>query len=545
MPKADPGHVFRTSSKSFSEEEAKKFSEKIFREGFDPHYITTKIIEFGKILTGIPIYSYQYDPIYRIIYSVITIEGAVLTMLFSRQSGKTEAVAFVIDTLAVILPALTSIFPELEQYKDGIKIGLFAPQSDQVSTTYGRCMTRLGTENAQLVMQDPGIDIYLQSEVNLRLSNGSHAFGQVASKQSKVESKTYDLIFCEEAQDLDSYMVQKSIEPMTSATSGTIVKVGTTGTTKNHFWFDIQDNIRNNRKVKDARLMYHFENDYKKVIQAKREQHEKDGKLFHLNYEKDVLRKRERWGEESDAFRLGYGLKWALDSGMFFTDKDWKLMINQKMGFPSKIESSWMTVAGLDIAKESARTILTIGQVIEREEGDAPIKKIIGWVDLKGHDYEEQHYAIMNALVDYNVRVLYADYTGVGKPVVDRLMYACGEHVHIVPYTFTRPSKSDMWTNLMNDTKQRRIIVPANKAVAATEEFQEFESQMKALQKWYEGSYLVAEKAEGEFDDYCDSLALMALAGNDVRPPEIQDDDYNPLLDGLGGRISEIKRNSW
>jgi hypothetical protein len=39
----------------------------------------------------------------------------------------------------------------------------------------------------------------------------------------------------EEAQDLDTTLVQKSIEPMVSAVGGTIIKCGTTGTSKSDF----------------------------------------------------------------------------------------------------------------------------------------------------------------------------------------------------------------------------------------------------------------------------------------------------------------------
>jgi hypothetical protein len=51
-------------------------------------------------------------------------------------------------------------------------------------------------------------------------------------------------ILLEEAQDLDTTLVQKSIEPMVSAVGGTIIKCGTTGTSKSDFWQEIQYNIK-------------------------------------------------------------------------------------------------------------------------------------------------------------------------------------------------------------------------------------------------------------------------------------------------------------
>lgn len=549
----EEGFVFETESHSFSKSETEKAAKEIADEGtksgFDPFFITEKIIEFGKLLTGIPLYDYQYGPAYRVIFSVINVEGATLSMLFSRQSGKTEDVAFIVDTLTVILPALAQFIPELDQYKDGIKIGLFAPQSEQVTTTYSRCMSRLNTDTASEIMADPDIETYLESDVRLELSNGSYLTGQTASKQSKIESKTYDLVFIEEAQDTDSLIVQKSIEPMCTATNGTIVKIGTTGTEKNHFWYTIQDNRKNDRKVKDPRLVTHFENDYKKVIESKRRQFNIDGKKFHLNYEAFVLRKKKEWGEHSDPFRLAYALIWALESGMFVTDREYEGICNRKMGLvdPDDIKREWLIAAGLDIAKTDASTVLTIGAVENIRDADfenPPQKRILAWIELHDVDYEAQHNIIMDAMVDFEVDILFADYTGVGKPVVDRLQFACGDAVMIVPYTFSRPSKSDMWQNLQADIKARRLIVPANKEVKATEEYQNFEMQMKNLTKWYEGSYLVAEKSDGYRDDYCDSLALMCLAGNYPLPEDMEEEGDNFLIGNGSKKSSPSYRDS-
>ena len=203
----EQGYVFEATGKSVSEIHTEELVGKTVE--FDAHDVTAKIMEFGKVLTGISLYSYQEDIAYGIIYSVITFSGDVKTVLLSRQSGKSEVMAFVIDTLCVILPALASIIPDLEQFKTGFRVGLFAPQSDQVVTTYSRSMTRLRSANADMVLTDPDIDVWLESVARLELSNGSFLAGQVASKQSKIESKTYDLVIVEEAQDVDDLIVSK------------------------------------------------------------------------------------------------------------------------------------------------------------------------------------------------------------------------------------------------------------------------------------------------------------------------------------------------
>lgn len=543
-PLKEDGFVFETTGGSVTDIDTSDMAGRSV--SFDAHFITGKIMDFGKVLTGIPLYSYQEEIAYRIIYSVITFEGSVLTVLLSRQSGKSETMAFVIDTLTVLLPALAKIIPDLEQFSNGFRVGLFAPQSDQVVTTYSRAMTRLTSANAEMVLSDPDLLVSLESEVRLNLSNGSFLAGQVASKQSKIESKTYDLIIIEEAQDTDDFLVTKSIEPMLTATGGTLVKVGTTGVTKNHFWYEIQANRNHDRKIPDKRIRNHFEYAYKEIISARRHQFEIDHKKFHLNYEADILRKKERWGEDSQAFKLAYALVWDLESGMLISDKEFNTLLNRKLGFQEPSTGDYV-VAGLDIGKAPAETVLTIAKVWYTDDPfEKPYKQILAWVCLGGLDYEAQHHEILNYIVEYNISTIFADYTGVGKPVVDRLVYACGEYVNIEPYTFTAQSKSDMWYNFTSDIQTRRLIVPANRVVRSTSEFQKFEEQMKNCQKYFNGAYMVCEKSEGYFDDMVDSCALMCLAANAQREAESElEVDDNPLFSNLTSNAFAMHRNSY
>ena len=543
IPKEE-GYVFPAEGKSLEELSTEEFEGKSL--SFDAHDITRKIIEFGKALTGVSLYEYQEQIVYAIIYSVITFSGDVKTVLFSRQSGKSEAMAFVIDTLCVLLPKLADFFPEFEQWKSGFRVGLFAPQSDQVETTYSRAMTRLNSANAEMILNDPSVDVALESSARLQLSNGSFLAGQVASKQSKIESKTYDLVICEEAQDMEDLIVSKSIEPMLSSTAGTLVKVGTTGMYKNHFWYEIQNNRNLDRKCKDQRIRNHFEFDYKAIIIDRRKQYEIDHKRFHLNYEADVARKKQRWGEDSQSFKLAYALIWDLESGMLLTDKEFNNILNRRIGTQLPADEDYV-VAGIDIGKSPAETVMTIAKVIpDTETFEKPYKQILAWIALGGLDYEAQHQAIMDAIVDYNISTIFADYTGVGKAVVDRLMYACGEYVNIEPYTFTSQSKSDMWFNFVNEIQTKHIIVPANKVVRGTTEFSKFEEQMKNCQKYFNGAYMVCEKSEGYFDDFVDSAALMCLAGNaDQEVEEEMEVTDNPLYGGITSQLTAMRQNSY
>ena len=333
---------------------------------------------------------------------------------------------------------------------------------------------------------------------------------------------------------------------MLSATGGTLIKVGTTGMVKNHFWYEIQHNKNIDRKIVDPRIKNHFEYDYKRIIHDRRLQYDIDHKRFHLNYEADIQRKKERWGEDSQAFKLAYALIWDLESGMLLSDKEYNGIINRKLGLQDARNEDYV-VAGLDIGKHPAETVLTIVKVFHGEDVfDRPYKQILAWACLGGLDYESQHHVIMDFIVEFNISVIFADYTGVGKPVVDRLMYACGEYVTIEPYTFTAQSKSDMWFNFLSDIQTHHLIVPANKKTRMTPEYMKFEEQMKNCQKYYNGTYLVCEKSEGYFDDMVDSCALACMAATyEQEVKEEMEVTPNPLYEGVTSTIQAIRRHSF
>lgn len=513
---------------------------------FDAHFVTEGIINFGILLTAVPLYSYQYEIAYRIIYAIITFENDILTVLLSRQSGKSEVMAFIIDSLCVLLPKLALVFPDLDQFKNGVHIGLFAPQSEQVWTTYSRALSKIGSEESVTVLEDPDIDVYLNKSTKFMLSNGSSLVGQVASKQSKIESKTYDIIIIEEAQDVDSYIITKSIEPMVSATGGTIIKCGTTGTSKNNYWDDIQINRRKNVLAKDKRLLSHLEYDYKKIFIAKREQYAKDSKRFHLSYEIDVTKKMERWGRDSQAFRLSYALEWDLESGMLLTDKEFEKICNRRKGHT--LDKQDVVVAGLDIGKEDNPTILTLIKLVWSpldEDGSPPRKEVIGWLELQHMSYAIQHQEIIDCLYEYGVVSLYADYTGVGKAVVDQLMWAVGDSINITPFNFSKQSKSEMWFNLISDIQNKTLVIPANKEVQQLTEFHKFKDQLTNCLKYHDGPYIVCHKQPGGYDDYVDSLGLACLATNFEISEEIDVSDSNPLFANTLNNRTLRKKNDW
>lgn len=536
----------KKKSEILTDEELNYISEEAYRAvKFDAHFVTAKIVELGMLLTGKPLYEYQKMIAYRIIYSVITFEGAVITVLLSRQSGKSETLAFVANALSVLVPALSAFLPDLEPYAKGVRIGIFAPQSDQVWSTYNRALEYLNTELAEEIMSDEEINTGLERPTKHALTNGSRMTGQVASKQSKIEGATHDIIFLEEAQDIDSDIASKSIEPMLGSTNGTLVKVGTTGTSKNHYWYEIKQNRNNDRNKVDPRLYDHWEYNYIKIIAHRKSQYLIDNKPFHLKYETFVNNQLKRYGKESPFFKLSYALEWDLESGMLITDKEFDGITNNRKGHT--IERNDVIIAGLDIAKSDASTVVTLGKLIwePNDEQDGPKIELCGWLELKNVDYERQHHLIIEYLYENNVVNMFADYTGVGKPVVDRLRYAVGDSINIEPYNFSTQSKSEMWFNLLNYISTKRLIIPANKVIRATGQWRSFEEQMKNCVKYYNGPYIVCEKSDGYYDDFVDSLALMVMANNFEQVDDEIEESENEFFETQLKSRSLRQQNEW
>src|SRR5579863_1303995 len=64
-------------------------------------------------ISGHPLRRYQQPFARRCFESLIINDGATITALFARQTGKSETVANVIATCMIMLPILAKIFPDL------------------------------------------------------------------------------------------------------------------------------------------------------------------------------------------------------------------------------------------------------------------------------------------------------------------------------------------------------------------------------------------------------------------------------------------------
>jgi len=200
---------------------------------------------------------YQVEFVSRIFESLILDDGATITGLFSRQSGKSESLALVTCVGMVFLPTLASIYPSwLGKYRNGFWVGAFAPVDEQADNLFGRIQERITSDSSRLIIEDPDIAEKLTVRGRaIRLKNGSLVRKTTCHPKATIEGRTYHLIFIDEAQGADKVVVDKKIAPMGTATNASMVLTGTPAYEKGLFY----DTIRANKRVSADGKQNHYD----------------------------------------------------------------------------------------------------------------------------------------------------------------------------------------------------------------------------------------------------------------------------------------------
>lgn len=499
--------------------------------------LTEKCLSFIEMLCFAPpakgFYPYQKEFARAIVIDILGNLGNDITGLFARQSGKSETVANIAAGMMVLLPKLANlkndrrfVFPQLNGYISGYKVGIFAPSNLQSTTTFSRLRDRLTSMHARVFLESPEFALEghkslwpfdANSREFLRLNNGSLCMQMTADKQAKIESKTYDLILLDESQDLDTFVVGKSIKPMGSSTNATSVATGTPGTTKGYFYNIIEQNKRleraSRRADKNIQPQLHFEYDYKTV------------QKYQERYKKYIVGEKRKIGEESDEFQQAYCLKWLLERGMAVPESLFEELTIKSKGIVTSLQGIPL-VAGLDWGKGQDSTVLTIGRPLwdeVDEAGKCPVE-IIYWWEKLGDNYEEIFAELKEKLSYFSVQTIACDATGVGEPLVDRLTWELPT-VTVLPVKFSSQSKDHLYKWFLLMLQERKCRWPGESRVRKTKYFKNFSEQMMNLVKEYKGAYLTCHAPEDQktaHDDFPDSLALMLWCINEEAMPFVE-----------------------
>ena len=526
-----------------SEREAHEATEVILDEMSQDtvNKLIDKLMIVCDIISGNPLYDYQKPFARRMFESFIINDGATITALFARQTGKSETVANVIATAMIMFPVLAKAFPELlGKFAGGVWVGAFAPVDEQADNLFGRIVSRLTSDNAQVVMADPEIQatpdgkgrtVYIKFRNNSRpLQDGKgHSLVRKTTchPRATIEGRSYHIILIDECQGADDKVIDKSVRPMGAAYNATKVYTGTPTYTKNVFYRQIQINKREAVK-RGRRRQNHFEVDWR--VAAKE----------NSNYKKSVAGDMLAMGEDSDEFKLSYRLIWLLDKGMFTTNEKLDDCGDTSM---QKLVQAWNRtpiVIGIDCARKQDRTIVTAIFV----DWDHPDElgmyhhRVLNWLDLEGMDWEEQYRQIVEFCSNYNIWKIGIDSGGLGDVVAQRLRVLM-PHTEIVDLGSSQSEQSERWKYLRNLIDRRQVMWPAGSKVRKLKIWKRFRQEMEDLEIVFKGPYVLAEapSARDAHDDYADSLAIGCILTRDrEEETSVVEVSVNPFYRGRGRR---------
>ena len=507
----------------------------IYAGGISTTALVERIYTFCEVYSGRTMYAYQGQFSKRIIRSVIENDGAEITALFSRQSGKTETVAITVGGLMIILPQLANMpmfanDRRLQMFKDGFWVGIFAPSQRQATITYNRMRGRLQCKEAIAVLQDQDfrLDFTTSNGQTVALSNGSFCTAISASDGSNIEGESFKFIICEECQDISNFKIRKSIHPMGAAYNATMCKIGTATTFKGDFYEAIERNKKEYKEGK-TRIKNHFEYNYKVVMK------------YNPKYAKYIEREKRSLGETSDEFRMSYCLEWIISRGMFIDIDEFEKTCGDD--YLDRISSDHVSnhTAGIDVGGGSAKnkreadsTVVTIVEVdwenpvlMESSRDEETGEDIVylafntyikDWLEISpeiAENYEEQYTIIMDYLKQWRISRLVIDATreaSLGQRIQANVNF------EVVLFTFGVKSKSELYKHLHTEIKTGRARYPKGSATIETTEYKKFTQQLADLQKGYSGSNMVVSHPDerGAHDDYPDSWALAVWAAKDA-----------------------------
>lgn len=338
--------------------------------------------------------------------------------LMARQAGKTESIASMVGFL-------------LDNYPN-MKIGIFTPRQQQAEVNIGRLATfyQLNEEklNNKIIKCNKG---------KIELSNGSSVAAVSASDQSNIEGLTFDIIILDEAQKISDYTWSERIAPMGGATNAKMIKIGTPKT-RNHFYDCIDGKSSEKWKV--------FKRDWTEcpqlwaldAIELPDYLDKSSGQIRkYSKYVLDLMPKAlkqeyfpnnpEVWsdGEMSiEDFKTQYMLQFIDGAGKFLDSNQFKSLTNGNFDWIENGIIGEVYVAGIDFAGSDAdnadNTHITVLRVCPNGEKH----KVFGQ-EFHGIRYTDQINEIAKLFGGsrpiFNVKSIFADFTGCGRPVVQIL----------------------------------------------------------------------------------------------------------------------------
>lgn len=501
--------------------------------------LSLRVVALAQMLMECKFYPYQVEIAVRIVESLLVHDGDTLTALLARQIGKTQTLGAIVAAIALIFPLLAKQFPEswhlnitddsgaYRGFAFGIRIGIYAPRLDQSAIMFERVKHALGTDTAKKILRESNIKLEVCNGNSVRLSNGSRVLCESASEQSKIEGETHNLLVIEEAQEVSDLKLKKSLSPMTAATGGTTVLIGTATTQKCAFYTIIKLNEKSD-------LVYGKRNHffYPYLIGIK----------YNSFYARHIDQEKIKLGENSDEFQMSYACVWVFERGMFITQEQlFNVNVVQKNGvfalrhfegLPKPFSNRYSIVIGADWGASHDSTVLTamaVDWTNPLESGEASgangtfyyeyyEKHVLDWLEFIGDNYEEQFPVVLDYIKGFRgIKKVICDSNGCGKPIYDRLVANLADFdIEVEDFNYQAKLKSDAFKSFYADICGKRITFPAADPVRRTIEYKKFVYQMLDARKTYKNQLMQVDHPDekGAHDDYVQSCALAAWGAN-------------------------------
>jgi len=481
-------------------------------------------------LCNVSLYTYQQELADRIFFSLLYGDAEEVTVETARQVGKSESLADVSATMMVLFPKLAALYPDdpvIKKFRWGVMIGCFGPTDYQAETIFSRIESRLTSEHAKEILEDPEIndEAHVSGKL-ITLRSGSFCRMQTANPKAKIESKTYHVIIIDEAQDADSETVRRRIHPMLTAVGGSIFKIGTPTSHKSDYYEAL---LRNRRRSPTNGKRNYFAYDWRRAARE------------NPYYAQSIEKEKKRLGEDSDEYQMSYNLKWLLERGMFITDEQIEELGDKTMQIIPYYTDSPIVI-GVDVAAKHDSTVATAVWVDWEHPDEFGLynHRILSWLELHGENWESQYRQICEFASRYSVMRMGVDAQGMGGPVAERLQVLL-PNIEVVPMAMNPVDQSARWQHLLQLIQRGLIGWPAHSRTRRLISYQRFVQQLSEVEKEYRGRYLLVGAPKNEknaHDDYLDSLALAcALTKEFGQTLEVEMWNSNPFLErGLSRR---------
>lgn len=171
-------------------------------------------------------------------------------------------------------------------------------------------------------------------------------------------------------------------------------------------------------------------------------------------------------------------------------------------------------IAGLDLARHNDFTVLTIA--------DLETSEIVDMLRFNDINWDLQIERIKSMLSNYHVSSIYADATGVGDAIVERMKME--EDMPVIPVVFSGRSKAPIIQNLAVMLQQESIKIPDD--AVSIDEFMRYEYNQSIT-----GQFTYSAPA-GYHDDIVCSIALLAWG-------------ISRAAKDVGGYLEPAKKNFW